>query len=108
MEKQFDLTEAGDTERKIFVTDGKTDVIRTVGRDDDVLKQNYEERKESGWDITHSFRRVAHIDLGTVRLLANVRKDADAKAYLVNHDTDARDRMIRHYPDLFKACSGGV
>lgn len=108
MEKQYDLTDAGDTERKIFVTDGKKDFIRTVGRDDDVLRKNYEDRKSDGWDLTHSFRRVAHIDLGTVRLLANVRKDADAKAYLVSHDTDARDRMIRHYPELFKACSGGV
>ena len=48
------------------------------------------------------------VDLGTVRVLADVRKDADARAYLDEHDTAARDRMIRRYPDLFQACSGGV
>ena len=61
-----------------------------------------------GFDVTRSFRRVAHIDLGTVRLLAVTRNDADARAYLLHHDEAARDRMIAHYPELFKACSGGV
>lgn len=108
MERQYDLTDAGDTSRKIYTVDGTREIITTVSNNDSVLQQNYEDRKEDGWDITHSFRRVAHIDMDTVRLLAIQRKDADAMAYLNYHDTDARDRMIRHYPDLFKACSGGV
>jgi hypothetical protein len=54
------------------------------------------------------FRRVARINMDTVRLLAIQRKDADALAYMNYHDEAARDRMIRNYPHLFKACSGGV
>ena len=108
MERFYNLTDAGDSDETVFATDGRHDRIITRGNNDDVLKANYEGRKEDGFDITHSFRRVAHIDLGTVRLLAYVNHDQDAKAYIENHDTDARDRMIRRYPDLFKACSGGV
>lgn len=108
MEKHYDLTEQGDSERKVYAVDGTKESIITTASNDEVLKQNYEERKEDGFDITHSIRRVAHIDMNTVRLLAITRKDCDAMAYLHHHDTDARDRMIRHYPDLFKACSGGV
>lgn len=109
MEKCFELTEQGDSERTFFVSGGaKGDCIVHSGYDDDVLRANAEGRKEDGFDVTRRFRRVAHIDLGTVRVLADVRKDADARAYLDEHDTAARDRMIRRYPDLFQACSGGV
>ena len=108
MEKEIEFTDNGDTERKIYVADGTKEKIVTVANNDDVLQANYEGRKEDGFDITRSIRRVAHIDMNTVRLLAIARKDADAVGYLYNHDTAARDRMIRHYPDLFKACSGGV
>ena len=108
MEKAIEITDASDTERKIYVADGAKEKIVTIGNDDDVLQANYEGRKEDGFDLTRSIRRVAHIDMGTVHLLAIHRKDADAMAYLHHHDTDARDRMIRRYPDLFKACSGGV
>ena len=108
MEKKYELTEHGDSERKIYTVDGTKEKIVTVDNNDDVLQANYEGRKEDGFDITHSIRRVAHIDMNTVRLLAIARKDSDAMGYLYNHDTAARDRMIRHYPDLFKACSGGV
>ncbi len=109
MKKMFELTSAGDGERSFFVPGkGGKDRILHVGCNDDVLRANAEERKEDGFDVTRSFRRVAHIDLGTVRLLAVTRKDADARAYLLYHDEAARDRMIAHYPELFKACSGGV
>lgn len=108
MEKVYDLTDKGDTERTYFVHSDGVDRIVKQGSDDDVLKQNYEDRKTDGFDLMHSFRRVAHIDMGTVRILAQVQHDKDAQAYLDYHDTAARDRMIRRYPDLFKACSGGV
>lgn len=108
MEKVYDLTDKGDTERTYFVHSDGVDRIVKQGSDDDVLKQNYEDRKTDGFDLTHRFRRVAHIDMGTVRILAQVQHDKDAQAYLDDHDTAARDRMIRRYPDLFKACSGGV
>lgn len=109
MEKIYDLTDKGDTERTYYVQGkcGKDRIIKQ-GSDDDVLRQNYEDRKTDGFDLTHSFRRVAHIDMGTVRVLASVQHDKDAQAYLDYHDADARDRMIRRYPDLFKACSGRV
>lgn len=107
-EKVYDLTDAGDTEKTYFVRrDGQDHIVKT-GCDDDVLQQNYEDRKTDGFDPTRCFRRVAHIDMGTVRILADVQHDADARAYLEAHDTAARDRMIRRYPELFKACSGGV
>lgn len=108
MEKCFELTERGDSERTFLVAGSRGDRIVHAGCDDDVLRANAEGRKEDGFDVSRRFRRVAHIDLGTVRVLADVQKDADAKAYLEEHDTAARDRMIRRYPDLFKACSGGV
>lgn len=109
MEKIYDLTDKGDTERTYFVQGaGGKDRIVKQGSDDDVLRQNYEDRKTDGFDLTRSWRRVAHIDMGTVRILAQVQHDTDAQAYLDEHDTAARDRMIRRYPDLFRACSGGV
>jgi hypothetical protein len=108
MERQYELTGKGDSDRTFYTVDGTKESITTVADNEDVLQQNYKGRNEDGFDSTHSIRRVAHIDLSTVRLLAIVRKDSDAMAYLHDHDTQARDRMIRHYPDLFKACSGGV
>lgn len=80
MKKMFELTSEGDGERSFFVPGkGGKDRILHVGCNDDVLRANAEERKEDGFDVTRSFRRVAHIDLGTVRLLAVTRKDADAR-----------------------------
>ena len=108
MEKIFDLTEKGDSEKKTYAIDGTKERIITQANNDDVLKANYEDRKTDGFDSGHNIRRVARIDMNTVKLLAITRKDADAISYLNNHDTDARDRMIEHYPHLFKACSGGI
>lgn len=80
--------------------------MRTIFNNDAILRLNHEERKTDGFSIDRNFRRIAHIDMNTVRILA--QKDKDAEAYLKAHDTDARDRMIRRYPEFFKACSGGV
>ena len=69
MKKMFELTSEGDGERSFFVPGkGGKDRILHVGCNDDVLRANAEDRKEDGFDVTRSFRRVAHIDLGTVRL----------------------------------------
>ncbi|WP_196595311.1 hypothetical protein [Pectinatus frisingensis] len=108
MEKIFDLTDKGDSERKLYAVDGAKERIITYANNDDVLQSNYEDRKTDGFDIGHHIRRVARIDMNTVRLLAYEKKDKDAAAYLEYHDTAARDRMIERYPILFKACSGGI
>lgn len=109
MDKVYDVTDAGDSERTLVLLDmhGNDRIIR-VGDNATVLAQNAEDRKHDGFDITRSIRRVARIDMGTVRYLANVEHDADARAYLEEHDTAARDRLIERYPVFFKACSGGV
>ena len=108
MEKIFDLTDKGDSERKLYAVDGTKERIITQANNDDVLKANFEDRKTDGFDFRHNIRRVARIDMNTVRLLAYQKHDNDAIAYLNEHDTAARDRMIEHYPHLFKACSGGI
>ena len=56
----IEFTDLGDTERKIYVADGTKEKIVAIGNDDDVLKANYEGRKEDGFDFTRSIRRVAH------------------------------------------------
>ncbi|WP_196601654.1 hypothetical protein [Pectinatus frisingensis] len=93
-----------DNEKRLF--DGKK--ITTEFNNDDVLKQNYEGRKMSGFDAGRHIRCVAHIEMNTVRMLAYKNHDEDAFNYLEYHDTAARDRMIKKYPILFKACSGGI
>ncbi len=51
-EKVYDLTDVGDTEKTYFVRrDGQDHIIKT-GCDDDVLRQNYEDRKTDGFDPT--------------------------------------------------------
>lgn len=109
MEKKIEIENDG-SRQKVFIEGSGVDKdkVQTVFENEEVLKANHESRKETGFDITHTLRLVARINMNTVRLLAINRKDADAMAYLNYHDTDARDRMIRHYPHLFKACSGGV
>ena len=52
-----------DNEKRLF--DGKK--ITTEFNNDDVLKQNYEGRKMSGFDAGHHIRCVAHIEMNTVR-----------------------------------------
>ena len=107
--KHYELTEAGDTSRKIFSTNGTEDRVTTIFNNDAVLKLNQEQRKDDGFMMMPGLglvRRVAHIDMNTVKLLAN-QGDKNAKAYLQG-DTNARDRMIREYPHLFKACSGRI
>jgi hypothetical protein len=108
LERIYALHDAEDTTEKYLATDGKNDRIVTSWDADPLLKQLKAEREEDGFDITRSFRRVAHIDMRTVKLLALTQHDPDAQAYLDYHDADARDRMIRHYPMYFKACSGRV
>lgn len=100
----YEITDKDDSDRK-FIDGNK---IITLDNNDDVLAANYEDRKTDGFDIGHHFRRVARIDMNTVRLLAFKDKDADAIAYLNEHDTAARDRIIERYPLLFKACSGRI
>ena len=107
--KHYELTEAGDTSRKILSTNGTEDRVTTIFNNDAVLKLNQEQRKDDGFMMMPGLglvRRVAHIDMNTVKLLAN-QGDKNAKAYLQG-DTNARDRMIREYPHLFKACSGRI
>ncbi len=107
--KHYELTDIGDTSRKILSTNGAEDRITTIFNNDSVLKQNQEDRKDDGFMMLPGLglvRRVAHIDMNTVKLLAS-QGDKNAKLYLQG-DTDARDRMIREYPHLFKACSGRV
>ncbi len=106
VEKIYELTAEGDAQRKFLSLDKDGDRIITLGNNDAVLRQNYEDRKEDGFDLSRNIRRVAHIDLGTVSLLAYREFDPDAMAYLRDHDPKARDRMIERYPELFKACSG--
>lgn len=108
MERIIDITDKYDASRHFYSVDGTKEKFITVGNNDAVLEANEEDRKESGFDIGHHFRRVARIDMNTVRLLAITRKDSDAIEYLNYHDANARDRMIEKYPDLFKACSGGI
>lgn len=114
MERFYDLTDIGDSHKKIYATDVvngfRDDRIITVGNNDDHMALNASYRKEDGFDFGHNIRRVAHMDLGTIRLLAKRKPnpDEDAIKYLEYHDTEARDRLIRRYPEFFKACSGGV
>ena len=102
------IVDSDGTKQKIYVESKDGDKVQTVFENDSVLAANKADRMADGFDITRMFRRVARIDMNTVRLLAIQRKDADAMAYLNYHDEAARDRMIRNYPHLFKACSGGV
>ena len=102
------IVDSDGTRQKIYVEDKDGDKVQKVFENDSVLAANKTDRMSDGFDITRMFRRVARIDMNTVRLLAIQRKDADAMAYLNYHDEAARDRMIRNYPHLFKACSGGV
>lgn len=107
--RHYELTESGDSARKILSTNGTEDHITTVFNNDAVLALNAEERKDDGFVILPGLglcRRVAHIDMNTVKLLAS-QGDKNAKAYLAG-DTNARDRMIREHPHIFKACSGRV
>ena len=106
--KYMKLIDSDGTKQKIYVEDKDGDKVQTVFENDSVLKANQADRLTDGFDITRMFRRVARINMDTVRLLAIQRKDADALAYMNYHDEAARDRMIRNYPHLFKACSGGV
>lgn len=84
------------------------DTVTTVVRTDALQRLCYEHQKEDGWTPDRSMRRVAHIELNTVKLLALQKGDSDAYSYLYENDARARDRMIRRYPHLFKACSGGI
>ena len=67
MDKVFEVTDAGDTERTFaaFGAHGADRIIH-VGDNGAVLAQNAEDRKHDGFDITRSFRLVARIDMGTV------------------------------------------
>ena len=108
--RNYELTDSGDSCRKVLSLDDRHgDHIITIGNNDAVLAQNHEDRKDDGFMMLPGLglvRRVAHIDMNTVKLLAR-QGDKNAKLYLQG-DTDARDRMIREYPHLFKACSGRV
>ena len=98
----IDLSDKDDIQRHLLSLskDGRDDRIIHIGNNDAVLQQNAEERKDDGFINIPFFgkiRRVAHIDMGTVHLLAH-KHDADAISYLENNDTQARDRLIRNYP----------
>lgn len=110
MNKYYELTDYGDSERKILDIDIATnkDKIWTIGNNDAHLDYAAEARESDGWDPTHSIRRIAHMDLGTVRMLAKAQHDEDAISWLETGDSDARDRLIEKYPLYFKACSGGI
>lgn len=84
-----------------------TDSILTVVNTDALQELCYEHQKEDGFTPDRRMRRIAHIELNTVKLLAKMG-DADAHAYFYEHDERARDRMINRYPEYFKACSGGI
>lgn len=100
------LSEPGDAGEQYF--DTTTGKVVNVVRTDSIQRLCYEHQKEHGFTPDHAARRVAHIDLNTVKLLAVLNKDSDAHAYLYEHDTKARDRMINRYPTYFKACYGGI
>lgn len=110
MNKYYELTDVGDSQRKILDVDiaTKQDRIWTIGNNDDHLDYVGRMQHDEGYDITRGFRRIAHLDLGTVRLLAVKHHDQDAIDWLQNDDADARDRLIEKYPQFFKACSGGI
>ena len=110
MEHIYNLTDHGDTAEQYYGVDNVTNNERIITAFDNsaILKLNQEARKTDGFNYDKSMRVVAHIEPHTVKLLALTHKDPDAIAYLTEHDTAARDRMIRNYPHLFKACSGGV
>ena len=111
MEHIYNLTDyKDDTAERFLGIDNVTNDQRLITQFDasSVYELNKEQRKSDGFSIDRSWRRVAHIDMNTVKLLAHNENDADAKAYLDYHDEAARDRMIRRYPHYFKACSGGI
>lgn len=87
-----------------FDTDNNS--LVTVVNTDGLRRACYEDSKTDGFSPDRRWRRVAHIELDTVKLLAKMG-DSDAYDYLYYNDAKARDRMIRRRPQIFKACSGG-
>lgn len=99
------LSEPGDYGCQLMDMD--TGNIVTVVNTDPVRRNCYELQKTDGWSPDRNWRRVASINLGTVKLLAKMG-DADAHMYFYEHDERARDRMIERHPEYFKACSGRI
>ena len=97
------LTDANDATPQYYDTD--TGAVVTVVDPTPLMRACYEDRKTDGFSPGHKLRRVAHIEMDTVKLLAKLG-DNDAFAYLKFDDSKARDRMIRKHPEYFKACSG--
>lgn len=88
--------------------DSDSGELVTVVRTDEIRKACYEAQKFDGWTPDHRMRRIAHIDLNTVKFLWKVIKDEDCYNFLMFGDRAAMMRMINRYPDLFKACYGGI
>lgn len=97
------LTDEYDATPQYYDTD--TGAIVTVVDPTSLMQACYEGRKTDGFSPGHKWRRVAHIEMDTVKLLAKMG-DSDAHDYLYFDDPQARDRMIRRRPEIFKACSG--
>lgn len=98
------LSEPGDLALQYYDTD--KGAVKTVVNTDSLQRACYEHRKTDGFSPDRKWRRVAHIELNTVKLLAKMG-DTDAYEYLHFDSVKARDRMIRRHPEYFKACSGG-